>query len=356
MTSGVHALAAVAAASFLPSVVRASQSGDASVWLAAALGGLLPNALEWLDRALAHTDALYTPDPALPSDEIADEAARMVARFAAMPLETGRAVRLRVRPLPTSAGRLVLRFLGRHCSARVVVAPAPPRTPRTPRENETTEPAAPETSRTPRTSRENKTTEYTEPAAPETSRTPRTSRENETTKYTGPAAPETSRTSRVPEVRPIWPAEVVVSPPDGALLEFRPDSGDSSSVRLRVRSACSGRGLAHSAVVLVAAFVALLAFGNSACAALGTGLFAHGVLDAVDLQGIPVFRRNGRRVALRLIDGEAPTTRWVVSIVAGLVLAAGLVLHTAYLGHGRRLVAAALAAGAIVLPWHRASK
>ena len=150
MTSGVHALAAVAAASFLPSVVRASQSGDASVWLAAALGGLLPNALEWLDRALAHTDALYTPDPALPSDEIADEAARTVARFAAMPLETGRAVRLRVRPLPTSAGRLVLRFLRRSCSARVVVAPETPRTPRTPRENETTEPAAPEPPRTPR--------------------------------------------------------------------------------------------------------------------------------------------------------------------------------------------------------------
>ena len=303
MTSGVHALAAVAAASFLPSVVRASQSGDASVWLAAALGGLLPNALEWLDRALEHTDALYTPDPALPPEEIADEAARTVARFAALPLETGRAVRLRVRPLPTSAGRLVLRFLGRHCSARVVVAPAPPRTPRTPRENETTEPAAQEPPRTP----------------------------------------------RVPEMRPIWPAEVVVSPPDGALLEFRPDSGDSSSIRLRVRSACSGRGLAHSAVVLVAASVALLASGDSACAAAGAGLLVHGVLDAVDLQGIPVFRRDGRRVALRLLDGERPVTRWVAGIVCGLVLAAGIVLHTAYLGHGRRLVAVALAAGAFSL-------
>ena len=398
MTSGVHALAAVAAAAFLPSVVRASQSGDASVWLAAVLGGLLPNALEWLDRALTRADALYTPDPAQPPEEVANEAASAVARFAAMPLETGRPVRLRVRPLPTSAGLLRLRFLGRRCSASVareseVRSPEsevdagartarPPRTrvhfntetqshrdaeqphpeplrslreiqtsrtPRTPREDSgADEPSAlrhsPRTSRTPREDH----------AAPEplrslrslreiqTPRTPRTPREDH-------AAPEPPRTPRVPEMRPIWPAEIAIEPPDGALLEFRPDSADGAKVRVAVRSACRGRGLAHSAIVLGVMAVALFALGIPWCAAAGAGLLVHGVLDAVDLQGIPVFRSDGRMVALRLLDGASPATRCVANIVGGFVLAAGLVLHTAYLGHGRRLVAVALAAGALFL-------
>ena len=297
MTSGVHALVAVATAALLPSVVRASQSGDAAVWLAAVMGGLLPNALEWLDRALTRADALYTPDPAKPPEVLADEAARTVARFTAMPLETGRALRLRVRPLPSGAGRLSLRFLGRCCSASVSA-----------------------------------------------------------NGFSANGAPEPPHSSRVPDMRPIWPAEIAIEPPDGALLEFRPDLADGSKVCVAVRSACRGRGLAHSVVILGVSAAALLALGIPWCAAAGAGLLVHGALDAVDLQGIPVFRSGGRMLALRLLDGESRATRCVANLVGGFVLAAGLVLHTAYLGHGRRLVAVALAACALFLLFSRLSR
>ena len=293
MTAGVHALAAVAVAALVPDVIHASESGDVSVWLAAVLGGLLPNAVEWLARALARADALYTPDPALAPDVLAADAAHAVARVATLPLETGRAVRLRIRPLPPSAGRLALRFLDRSCDARVI----------------------------------------------------RTESEHQ----------DASAGARIPEIRPLWPAEVDIAPPDGALLEFRQESGNGAAVRIDVRATGRGRGFTHSVLVLGAGAFGLFATGNAACAAAGAGLLAHAVLDAGGLHGIPLVTRRWRMVALRRWNDESATAQHVALVVSGLLAALGFVLHTAYLEHERRLVAVALAAAAVPLlrEWRR---
>ena len=295
MTPGIHAFAAVAAASLVPGVVHASESGDVSVWMAAVAGGLLPNALDWLFRATARDDVVYTPDPALPPETIAAETARAVARLVARPLVTGRPVRLRIRPLPAGAGLLELRFLQRRCCARVVAETDPPR---------------------------------------------------------NLVEPVSSRPVRVPEMPPVWPATVPVVPPDGTVLEVRPQTG--STVRLDVRAPGRGRGLGHSAPILAAASVALFASENAACAAAGAGLLAHGALDAVGLQGIPLMGRRGRFVALRLWNDASASARRAAAVLCWLAATAGFLLHTAYLGHGRRLAAAVFAALAVFSwGWHR---
>ena len=324
MRTPLHALASVAAASLLPGVVSASQRGDVAPWLAAVLGGMLPDALEALSRALAKADILFTPDPSAAPETTAAEAARAVALAANRALATGRPTRLRLRPLPSSVGTLELRLQNARCTARIESSPS--------------------------TSPSCCCTLAVAPSfAPSCCRTPA-------------VTPRPSRTAahasvRIPAAPPLWPATVAISAPDGALLEFHPTpnsrhlaEAEQSPVahnsmslsRIEVRAPGRGRGLAHSALLLGTTAAVLFAIGGPVCAAAAAALLAHGMLDALGMQGIPLWRRGGARLALRRCADTAAATERAVAIVSCGVLAFGLVLRTAYLEHERRLFAVVL--------------
>lgn len=152
----------------------------------------------------------------------------------------------------------------------------------------------------------------------------------------------------MPPFPPVWPADLHVRSPDGALLEFHPAPGSRSLARIVVRAHGRGRGRAHSAILLVGGAAALLWTGDPVCGAAGAALAAHAALDALGTQGIPLWRRNGRIVVARRCPDTAAASR-VAAALALAALAASLALQTAYLGHPRRVIATGLLATAAFL-------
>ena len=338
MRTPLHALASLAAASLLPGVVAASQRGQVAPWLAAVLAGMLPDALEALSRALAKADILFTPDPSAAPETTAAEAARAVALAANQALTTGHPTRLRVRPLPSSAGTLELRLQDARCTARIL----PPNSCfRSPSDN----PPSPSCCHTPAVT-----------PSPSCCRTPAVAPPPR-------SAPANAR-AKIPAAPPLWPATLAIPAPDGALLEFHPppnsrhlaDTVQSSTVqnfmhlfRIEVRAPGRGRGRAHSALLLGTAAAALFAAGGPVCAAAAMALLVHGLLDALGTQGIPLWRRGGPRLALRHCADTAPATERAVIAVSLVLLGAGLTLHTAFIEHERRLLAAMLVLASALL-------
>ena len=344
MRTPLHALASLAAAALLPGVVHASQQGDVVPWLAAVLAGMLPDALEALSRALAYADLLFTPDPSASPEAVAAEAARAVSLAAGRAVATGRATRLRVRPLPTSVGTLELRLQDARCTARVESSPSTfPSCCRT---------LAVAPSPAPSCCRTLAVAPSSAPSCCSTlAVTPR------------PSRTPVHASVRIPAAPPLWPATLAIPAPAGALLEFHPAPNSmhradakqfhaahnsTSLSRIEVRAPGRGRGRAHSALLLGAAAAALFAAGGPACAAAAVALLVHGLLDALGMQGIPLWRRGGPRIALRRCADTAADTARGVAAASLAILAVGLVLRTAFLAHEHRLFAALLALAAAI--------
>ena len=120
MNTRVHVLAGIAAAALRSSVVSATERTGPLPWCVAAFVAALPDIAEWLLRNARRPDATLTPDPLLADDLIAETAVRSVADAAKHARDSGRAVRLRIRPLPAARGLLRLRILPRRVEACIV--------------------------------------------------------------------------------------------------------------------------------------------------------------------------------------------------------------------------------------------
>ncbi len=290
MRPRVHVLVSLAAAAWVPSVVRASESGAVLPWLSAVLAGLLPNAVDAIVRLARRPTSTYTPDPLEPPSAIAEAAAKGVASAVWAATASGRPRTLWIRPLPSSAGTLQVRLLPDRCSARVLP---------------TAEASA------------------------------------------APLSP-TSVDVTLPPLRAPWPADVPVPAPDGTLLTILPGHGTEPGA-IALETAVRARGLGHSAAVLVAASALFFATATPTATAAAVALLAHALLDALDLHGIPLLGARGPRFAGRRWNAEDPAANRVAAVVALVLLVTGLACHTAFLAHPRRIVAAASAMGAVAL-------
>ena len=125
MNTRVHVLAGIAAAALRSSVVSATERTGPLPWCVAAFFAALPDIAEWLLRNARRPDATLTPDPLLADDRISETTVRGVADAAKHARDSGRAVRLRIRPLPAARGRLRLSILPRRVEACVLTEYSP---------------------------------------------------------------------------------------------------------------------------------------------------------------------------------------------------------------------------------------
>ena len=295
MNARVHLLAGLAAASLSRGVVFAAEKDRFLPWALAAFAAVLPDLLERALRSLRPTDATLTPDPLLGDDALAAAVLQGLAEAAAQARSTGRRIRVFLRPLPSSRGRLRLLLLPRRAKARVLAPDAP---------NDAPESSADWTS-----------------------------------------APF----KRLPLGRAPWPAALDIPAPDGAFLTFSPLPGRKHALAVTAEAPLRGRGLPHSPALLLAlpALVLALAPGVPLLAAPALGLLSHGLLDLCGDQGLPRLRRSAPGIGLHLWRDASRNAARFATLVATAVLLLGLIQHTSYVLHRPRCIALILFAAAI---------